>query len=244
MVGGVEKKERVARTLLEEPGQGGRTENTSGPGRIGTNGKRPVPAPEPVLVPEGCSEKGRQALEHRKVPHQAKVEVNQTSHTARLNPRAVLQLQSVQQQSVSRFAPRDPKDAMCGEMRKVGSALLKEETEDRLPRLPLGLGPVEVVAFIRWTRQECSCKARYAAREVWEARRTRYWVGQDKQPMQVTVVGMLGDGELNNTNETTGLSWVSDDAEDVADAANEKLKPRLVGLNRRRADATDETTVE
>lgn len=100
MVGGVEKKERVARTLLEEPGQGGRTENTSGPGRIGTNGKRPVPAPEPVLVPEGCSEKGRQALEHRKVPHQAKVEVNQTSHTARLNPRAVLQLQSVQQQSV------------------------------------------------------------------------------------------------------------------------------------------------
>ncbi|KAK1527756.1 uncharacterized protein CCOS01_08018 [Colletotrichum costaricense] len=144
----------------------------------------------------------------------------------------------------SRFAPRDPEDAMCGEMRKVGSALLKEETEDRLPRLPLGLGPVEVVASIRWTRQECSCKARYAAREVWEARRTRYWVGQDKQPMQVTVVGMLGDGELNNTNETTGLSWVSDDAEDVADAANEKLKPRLAGLNRRRADATDETTVE
>ncbi|KAK1451844.1 hypothetical protein CMEL01_06418 [Colletotrichum melonis] len=227
MVGGVEKKERVARTLLEEPGQGGRTENTSGPGRIGTNGKRPVPAPEPVLVPEGCSEKGRQALEHRKVPHQAKVE--------------------------SRFAPRDPEDAMCGEMRKVGSALLKEETEDRLPRLPLELGPVEVVAYtlcrsfgvtIRWTRQECSCKARYAAREVWEARRTRYWVGQDKQPMQATVVGMLGDGELNNTNETTGISWVSDDAEDVADAANEKLKPRLVGLNRRRADATDETTVE
>lgn len=35
---------------------------------------------------------------------------------------------------------------MCGEMREVGSALLKEETEDRLPRLPLGLGPVEVVA--------------------------------------------------------------------------------------------------
>lgn len=34
MVGGVEMKERVARTLLEEPGQGGRTENTSGPGRI------------------------------------------------------------------------------------------------------------------------------------------------------------------------------------------------------------------
>ncbi|KAK1711467.1 hypothetical protein BDP67DRAFT_566869 [Colletotrichum lupini] len=122
---------------------------------------------------------------------------------------------------------RDPEDAMCGEMRKVGSALLKEETEDRLPRLPLELGPVEVVAFIRWTRQECRC-----------------WVGQDKQPMQATVVGMLGDGELNNTNETTGLSWVSDVAEDVADAAKEKLKPRLVGLNRRRADATDETTVE
>ncbi|OHE96912.1 hypothetical protein CORC01_07697 [Colletotrichum orchidophilum] len=158
----------------------------------------------------------------------------------------------------SLFAPRDPEDAMCGEVRDMGSALLEEEETDRLP-----VCQWDWVRMKSWLPVDGHDRSAGAANDEGPEsersdggkakrrlrapvgrlapRRTRDWVGRDKQPTQHPAE--LDDGKLNNTNKTTGLSWVSDGAEDVADAVNKKFKPRLEWRSGGLADATDETTV-
>lgn len=84
-----------------------------------------------------------------------------------------------------------------------------------------------------------SCKVRYDARKVWEARRAKDRVGRGN----AAKAGPrdADDGKDSNGSKITGPSRLLGDAAGVADAVEVRLIPRLAGLNRT-VDPTDEKT--